>query len=235
MRHFFSCHTQIALESLIFYFAIYQGYEVVIRGLIDLPQARDVNTPIKAITTAATMDNIQNWEVSTVVDLSDPAKSSLCYQSYAHSRITQLVRMQEAAEFLGNDIVKSLVTLVNSNCKEEEFSDCIKDEALDLAIKANVVAKGLTAMVTVDDDQCMDIDEAAEICVDGTTSDGNEKSYKPKYGESDNAVMQSSTMSHGYANEYGYDGYSSAVNDIKVFSKLIFILSMLLTSFVAMV
>mmetsp|Transcript_17403 Transcript_17403/g.36455 ORF Transcript_17403/g.36455 Transcript_17403/m.36455 type:complete len:828 (+) Transcript_17403:125-2608(+) len=200
-----------------------EGYEVVIRGLIGLPHARDANAPIKAITTAATMDNIQNWEVSTVVDLDDPVKSSLCFQSYAHSRISQLVRMREAAEFLGDDIVKSLLNLADSNCKEEEFSDCIKAEALDLAIEANVVAKGLTAMVTVNDDQCMDTDEAAEICVDGTTPDGNKESYEPKYGESTDGIMQSSTMTYGYADEYGYTSASIEISC----STLFFVLTML--------
>mmetsp|Transcript_17404 Transcript_17404/g.36459 ORF Transcript_17404/g.36459 Transcript_17404/m.36459 type:complete len:178 (+) Transcript_17404:150-683(+) len=169
------------------------------------------------------MDNIQNWEVSTVVDLDDPVKSSLCFQSYAHSRISQLVRMREAAEFLGDDIVKSLLNLADSNCKEEEFSDCIKAEALDLAIEANVVAKGLTAMVTVNDDQCMDTDEAAEICVDGTTPDGNKESYEPKYGESTDGIMQSSTMTYGYADEYGYTSASIEISC----STLFFVLTML--------
>ena len=165
------------------------GYEVVVRGLLQLPQGKELDTPLKAITTAATLEGIKDWEVPAIMtsDVSDTAAPSLCFQSYAHARITQLLRMHDAANFLGNDIIKSLVTLTDANCKEKDFADCIKAEALNLAIKANVVAKGLTAMVTVDDLKCMKRDESAEVCLDGTTPDSTESGdggeKYPSYGD----------------------------------------------------
>ena len=45
--------------------------------------------------------------------------------------------------------------LTKSDCTKEKFSDCIKAEVLALAIEANMVAKGLTAMVTLDNKLCM--------------------------------------------------------------------------------
>ena len=48
-------------------------------------------------------------------------------------------------------------------------------------------------MVTVDDDQCMKLDEEAEVCLDGTTPDGTPPAY-----ESDSASASS------YRGDYGY-------------------------------
>ena len=48
--------------------------------------------------------------------------------------------------------------------------DCLKAEALKLALEANLVAKDLTAMVTVPDETCQKfIDNQTEICLDGTS------------------------------------------------------------------
>jgi hypothetical protein len=79
--------------------------------------------------------------------------------------------LSDAAEFLGDKLLKSLVTLVDRYCKEEKFVDCIKKEALNLAVDAQIVAKGLTAMVTVDENKCMEVDDSAQVCIDGTTAD----------------------------------------------------------------
>jgi len=144
------------------------GYEVVVRGLIREP---DSNEALNAVTSASTMEGMKNWELSAMPNSNDVMKSSLCFQSYAHDRITQLLGLYDASGFLGNELLKKLVTL-SDKCEDEDFAKCIRGEALALAIKANVVAKGLTAMVTLDDDQCMEPDEDAEICLDGTTPDG---------------------------------------------------------------
>mmetsp|Transcript_5859 Transcript_5859/g.13360 ORF Transcript_5859/g.13360 Transcript_5859/m.13360 type:complete len:554 (-) Transcript_5859:94-1755(-) len=145
------------------------GYEVVVRGLIG---DSDGDPSLNAITTASTMNGIKTWELSATPNTDDAAKSSLCFQSYAHDRITQLLRYYDASDFLGSDLLKSLVTLSSNDCKEEDFAKCVRREALRLAIEGNVVVKGLTAIVTVDDEQCMKLEEQAEVCLDGTTPDG---------------------------------------------------------------
>ena len=55
-------------------------------------------------------------------------------------------------------------------CDKEEnsFADCLKEEALDLALKAKIVFPALTAITTVDNDKCLPYEEDAEICLDGT-------------------------------------------------------------------
>lgn len=139
------------------------GYEVVIRGLIegDLDPAT-----FKTVTSASTLQDVQNW-----VTIATDSRTGECFSSYAHARVNQLVRLRDAANFLDDKIIKSLVRLKETNCNEKEFVTCIEKEATQLALDANIVAKGLTAMVTVDSDECMKIDDSAEVCMDGTTVD----------------------------------------------------------------
>ena len=150
------------------------GYEVVVRGLI---LETDADKKLNAITSASTMNGPKTWELPLVPTTDNAARSSLCFQSYAHDRITQLLRLSDSADLLGDDLLKRLVTL-KKPCTEDEFAKCVRAEALDLALEANVVAKGLTAMVTVDMDKCMKRNENAQICLDGTTPD--EDAERPK-------------------------------------------------------
>mmetsp|Transcript_55600 Transcript_55600/g.62214 ORF Transcript_55600/g.62214 Transcript_55600/m.62214 type:complete len:174 (+) Transcript_55600:403-924(+) len=107
--------------------------------------------------------------------------ASLCFQSYAHARVTQLMRLYEASKFIDHDLILELVKLVNpEGCDEEQRVECIKREALALALEAKLVAKGLTAMVTVENETCQKIVVGAEICLDGTTPSsggGRDSSY----------------------------------------------------------
>ena len=144
------------------------GYEVVVRGLIE---EIDDDSTLDATTSAYTMDGIKDWKLTSLISKDDAARSSLCFQSYAHDRITQLMRLYDVSGFLGNELIKKLITLKKA-CEEEDFSKCIKAEALDLALEASIVTKGLTAMVTVDSEKCMKHDDDAEVCLDGTTPDG---------------------------------------------------------------
>lgn len=185
------------------------GYEVVIRGLV---AKSDEEKILSTVTSASTLQGIKSWELSAEPDGTGTVKSSLCFQSYAHDRITQLLRLYDASDFLGNDLTKRLVTLSKKDCNEEEFAKCIRAEALALATEANVVAKGLTAMVTVDDDKCMKLDEEAEVCIDGTTPDGrqpprDENNYDYAYDQAD-----SDHSSYGLQakSESGYPSHDSA-------------------------
>ena len=179
------------------------GYEVVVRGQFD--------GQLEAVTHAKTLDGKKSWTavpVSLVASSADEeSKASLCFQSYAHDRITQLLRFYDASDFIGEDMIKRLVTLSSDDCKEDTFVKCIRYEALALATEANIVAKGLTAMVTLDDDQCTKLDEEAEICLDGTTPDG---SRPPNYKhEHDTAYPETMAMDHEY--DYRYTSGSATI------------------------
>jgi len=154
------------------------GYEVVTRGLIESDESFEHQ--LEALTQAYTTNGIMDWKVSAAPTVDESASSSLCFQSYASDRITQLMRLHEAADFIGDDLTKNFVILKN-DCKSEKFRDCVKQEALDLAIEANLVVKGLTAMVTVDEKKCAAPDEDAEICVDGMSPDG--VTFRPSYSD----------------------------------------------------
>ena len=115
------------------------GYEVAVRGLLEVPDSPDNNLELRAVTSAATVQGINEWEAMTLVQGTngdnDPSKSSLCFQSYAHARVTQLMRLYEASKFIDHDIILELVTLANpDDCDKKEKVDCIKAEALALAL-----------------------------------------------------------------------------------------------------
>mmetsp|Transcript_9961 Transcript_9961/g.11364 ORF Transcript_9961/g.11364 Transcript_9961/m.11364 type:complete len:211 (+) Transcript_9961:166-798(+) len=170
------------------------GYEIVVRGLLEVPD-NDLATELqlRAITSAGTLLGASEWE--TVVPIQQAAGSNqnngdddrssnaaLCFQSYAHARVTQLMRLYEASQFIDHNLILELVTLANSeDCDEEQRVECLKKEALALALEAKLVAKGLTAMVTVENETCQKIVEGAEICLDGTTpssgGDSRDSSY----------------------------------------------------------
>mmetsp|Transcript_45638 Transcript_45638/g.52735 ORF Transcript_45638/g.52735 Transcript_45638/m.52735 type:complete len:126 (-) Transcript_45638:419-796(-) len=107
------------------------------------------------------------------------------------------MRLYEASKFIDHDLILELVKLVNpEGCDEEQRVECIKREALALALEAKLVAKGLTAMVTVENETCQKIVEGVEICLDGTTpnEDGRGSDYS---GSSDSYYSSAREKSHG--------------------------------------
>jgi len=166
------------------------GYEVVVRGLLEIPDDLAMELQLRAITSAGTLMGASKWETVALIQQGGSnmnngddrsSTASLCFQSYAHARVTQLMRLYEASKFIDHDLILELVKLANpEGCDEEQRVECIKREALALALEAKLVAKGLTAMVTVENETCQKIVEGAEICLDGTTPSsggGRDSSY----------------------------------------------------------
>ena len=168
------------------------GYEVVVRGLLEVADGDATGLPeLRAVTSAATLSGASEWEAVAPITGFDTTgeTASLCFQSYAHARVTQLMRLYEASEFIDHDILFEFVTLANpDDCDAAEKVECLKAEALALALEAKLVAKGLTAIVTVENETCRAIDEGAEVCLDGTTPDGQGWS---------GSAYSSGTRSHG--------------------------------------
>ena len=158
------------------------GSEVVVRGLL----TNHSSGSLKAITTAVTKDGNKTWTATAEQDpfVDTPGlANSRCFQGYAHSRITQLMQLRDAAELLGDNVLEPVVFLVKP-CTGS-LVDCIEQEALSLAIEANVVTEGLTGMVTVDDDECQTFEEDSEICLDGSSAHG----YRPSEDEGSGRVL----------------------------------------------
>merc|ERR1712224_693249 len=160
------------------------------------------------ITSAGTLAGTNEWEALAPIQKGGhgdrSSKSSLCFQSYAHARVTQLMRLYEASKFIDHNIIMELVNLANpEDCdEEEERVECIRAEALGIAVEAGLVVKGLTAMVTVENETCQKIDEGAEVCLDGTTpGSGESLADEGYYGTSASSnrgyYSASSTASQG--------------------------------------
>jgi hypothetical protein len=99
------------------------------------------------------------------------------------------MRYQGLVGLVPNEILVEFVQLAG-NCTKPDtaLADCIEQEALSLALKGSIVAKGLTGMTTVDDDSCLpsfENDTAAGICRDGTgTEEYDDYASDRGYGSS---------------------------------------------------
>jgi von Willebrand factor type A domain/Vault protein inter-alpha-trypsin domain len=152
-----------------------QGYEIVLRGLLHPNDAQQVDS-LRILTAGSTADGIIKWNATAsqyTLSLPTEGKNSRCFQSYAHSRIAQLMRYQGLVGLVPDEILLDVIQSAE-NCTKSDtaLADCIEQEALSLALEGNIVAKGLTGMTTVDDESCLpknDIDVG--ICRDGTGTD----------------------------------------------------------------
>jgi hypothetical protein len=101
------------------------GSEVVVRGLL----TNHTSGSLKAITTALTKEGNKTWtatgEQDPFVDVPRLANSR-CFRGYAHSRITQLMQLCDAAELLGDKVLEPVVFLVKP-CTGSVI-DCIEQE-----------------------------------------------------------------------------------------------------------
>mmetsp|Transcript_29440 Transcript_29440/g.71054 ORF Transcript_29440/g.71054 Transcript_29440/m.71054 type:complete len:627 (-) Transcript_29440:139-2019(-) len=157
-------------ETQVEYPLLADGYEVVIRGLLS---EHEGDVEVTATTNAITNVGSSTW---TAVASQDSAAelSGICYQSYAHSRIDQLLRLRDVANLVSDEILEKIARLTQPCSIDEDnnMADCIEKEAFRLAIGAGVVVEGLTSMVTIDEDDCLSFEDENEICVAGTNGEG---------------------------------------------------------------
>merc|ERR1712224_870700 len=167
------------------------------------------------ITSAGTLAGTNEWEALAPIQKGGhgdrSSKSSLCFQSYAHARVTQLMRLYEASKFIDHNIIMELVNLANpEDCdEEEERVECIRAEALGIAVEAGLVVKGLTAMVTVENETCQKIDEGADICLDGTTP-GDGSFDWDSGSKDDNIFIQYHDDDYNAGYNYADESYSGS-------------------------
>ena len=173
------------------------GYEVVVRGL--LVDNKDTTLGenellLQATTTAVTSDGDQQWQVSSVNQ-----ESSLCFQSYAHARIDQLMSLRDTSGLVSNKTLLEIANLVEPCPSNTTLSDCFKDEATKLALQAGIVAKGITGMVTIDKDECLKFEGETHICRDGTDPNAEMylDRYDPTYTPDDTWPFDSTTGRYG--------------------------------------
>ena len=153
-----------------------QGTELLVRGLV-----ADASLPLQAVATGNANSGMRSWNVTSQVDPfveSLGLPNSRCFQSYAHARIERLVEFYNIAPLLGGFAARDIIKL-EKPCKLGEpisgdstekttLRHCIREEALGLALKAELVVPTLTAIATADNDKCFPVEEGAEICLAGT-------------------------------------------------------------------
>lgn len=153
-----------------------KGTEIVVRGLLSdgLSASNDLTVQV----TGHTRENAQDeWQPQATEDpfvtTDMPDENSRCHQSYAHDKITQLLDLAHASRIVGDHAVAPLVDFSDSCPPDSTLEECIRGEALLLALHANLVVAGLTGMVTHDEEgKCLTTQDQVEICVDGTDPSG---------------------------------------------------------------
>ena len=157
-----------------------KGTEVVVRGRLKIPadNQETQDSLLQAVTTAVTDGGPASWSTTAWDDPFKPSpsqvlrKNSRCFQSYAHARITQLMKLRDIAKELGDYVVEPVIVLTKPcDRTNATLAKCIEREALDLALESKLVARGLTGMVTIDEAQCFVIKNGSEICLDGTSKE----------------------------------------------------------------
>lgn len=148
------------------------GSEITIRARP--PRGIYFNGDVMVTTAAITSDGPRQWSQYVRIDaLSVTSKpfDKDCRQSFAHAKITEVLAFAEAMGSLGselNDYIEQVVGygvgISVSRASETEVVSSIKSYAFDLAMEAGLVWPGLTAMVTMPNDNC-EADEN-EVCTD---------------------------------------------------------------------
>lgn len=149
------------------------GSEIVMRGRlaplnIELATQAPTAAPpyFACITTGQTPLGPQSWLVEAAID---PAWDGnvRCRQSFAHLLISELLDLRSAMSRVGVAVLRDELPGYLQVCDDVSMLACIRDVATALALEAQLVWPGLTALVTISDcfskrqygtDQCLDFD-----------------------------------------------------------------------------
>lgn len=133
------------------------------------------NGDVTVTTTAVTSDGPRQWSQYTRIESPSFTTNPFdreCTQSFAHAKISEILAFAEAMESLGSELYGYVEQIVGygigisvNRASEMEIISSIKGYAFDLAIEAGLVWPGLTAMVTLENDNC-ELSEN-DICFEG--------------------------------------------------------------------
>eukprot|EP00526_Cylindrotheca_closterium_P006658 CAMPEP_0113615804 /NCGR_PEP_ID=MMETSP0017_2-20120614/7900_1 /TAXON_ID=2856 /ORGANISM="Cylindrotheca closterium" /LENGTH=751 /DNA_ID=CAMNT_0000525073 /DNA_START=183 /DNA_END=2438 /DNA_ORIENTATION=- /assembly_acc=CAM_ASM_000147 len=148
------------------------GSELVIRGKVsrsDLPtDSSFLQASISALSAVGNQDWLHQYDLplpdldngsSSAINANPPLIVNDCEQAFAHARIEELLDYRNAARALGDD----LTTSTSSTSTFEE-------QARKMAIDAQLVWPGLTALVTVENPACQQLLPQAEQESEGNDS-----------------------------------------------------------------
>ena len=148
------------------------GSEITIRARP--PRGMYINGDVLVTTTAITSDGPRQWSQYTRIGSPSVATNPFdreCTQSFAHAKISEVLAFAEAMESLGAELYDYVEQTVGygigisvNRASEMEIISSIKGYAFDLAMEAGLVWPGLTAMVTMENDNCKTVEN--EVCSD---------------------------------------------------------------------
>lgn len=144
------------LESTVTRFPVLAaGSEIVVRGQMDSPMAPNPSRRVKSIVSAKSAVGPKEWPLDHIVIPEDTSRD--CRQSFAQARIVELLEYRDAALSIGDELFPSSMSRsrkLNTRSFEEE--------ARTIALDANLVWPGLTALITVENGNCQQ--NNADVC-----------------------------------------------------------------------
>ena len=137
---------------------------------------------IQVVANAIDGDGPRKWIYETKVDdpLSPMPYSRECAQSFAHKKISEVLDFREASAAIGSELDSYAdaifgTTVESSIGRSTNIAEEAKQYALDLALDAGLVWPGLTAMVTLENEECAAIfAEGNPVCEDGGSMGGSD-------------------------------------------------------------
>ena len=141
------------------------------------------NHVIQATTTGRTKKGTRTWINQLDLSNSDNQESNPmtppslynsneCVHSFAIDKIEELLQFRDAVELLGADQLMDYAPF-DTTKSDEDLASMAKSEALALALEAGLVWPGLTSMVTIENESCMnEMDHNAPTATDICPNDG---------------------------------------------------------------
>jgi len=142
------------------------GSEIVVRGRMDSSAAPNNSTrSLKSIVSATSAIGLQEWPIDNIVIPENSAGN--CRQSYAQARIMELLEYRDANQTLGGELFSTAVSrgafeVGATNPADESF----EEQARKIALDAQLVWPGLTALITVENTNCQL--NNSDVCFSGS-------------------------------------------------------------------
>jgi len=130
---------------------------------------------IQVVANAISGNGPREWiyEADIVDSLSPLPYNRECIQSFAHTKIKEVIDFKEASAALGSELTSYADLIFGGDVdavagRASDLEDDAKQYALDLVLEAGLIWPGLTAMVSVENEQCAAIfAEGNPICDEG--------------------------------------------------------------------
>jgi uncharacterized protein YegL len=140
------------------------GSEIVVRGRMESSAAPNNSTrSLKSLVSATSAIGLQEWAIDNIVIPENSAGN--CRQSYAQARIMELLEYRDANRTLGGEL---FATAVSRGAFEVGADESFQEQARQIALDAQLVWPGLTALITVENANCQI--NNSDVCFSG--SDG---------------------------------------------------------------